>query len=60
MLFTSFGLEIGDAMHDDMVEEQRLVVDLNLARKQAAEVLHIPEKRKEKLHCSTVSNIIFF
>lgn len=56
--FTSFGLEIGDAVHDDMVKEQRLVVDLNLPRKQAAEVLHIPEKRKGKFDCSTFRNII--
>lgn len=32
MMLTSFGLEIGDAVHDDMVKEQRLVVDLNLSR----------------------------
>lgn len=46
VLFTSFGLEIGDTVHDDMVEEQRLVVNLNVAGKQAAEVLHIPENTK--------------
>lgn len=44
MTLTSFGLEIGDAVHDDMVKEQRLVVDFNLSRKQAAKVLHIPKK----------------
>lgn len=30
-------------MHDDMMKEQRLVVDLNVAREQPTEILHIPE-----------------
>lgn len=44
MSLTSFGLEVGDAVHDDVVEEQRLVVDLDVSGEQAAEVLHIPEE----------------
>lgn len=40
---TSFRLEIGDAVHDDMVKEQRFVVDLDVSGEQAAEVLYIPE-----------------
>lgn len=44
---TSFGLEVGDAVHDDMVQEQRLVVDLDVSGEQAAEVLHIPEGGRE-------------
>lgn len=43
MTLTSFGLEVGDAVHDDMVEEQGFVVDLDVSGEQAAEVLHIPE-----------------
>lgn len=40
---TSFRLKVGDAMHDDVMQEQRLVVDLNVAGEQPAEILHIPE-----------------
>lgn len=41
---TSFRLEVGDAVHDDVMEEQGLVVDLDVSGEQAAEVLHIPEQ----------------
>lgn len=41
---TSFRLEVGDAVHDDVVKEQGFVVDLDVSREQAAEVLHIPEQ----------------
>lgn len=30
-------------MHDDMMQEQRLVVDLNMSGEQPTEILHIPE-----------------
>lgn len=43
---TSFRLEVGNAVHDDMVEEQGFVVDLDVSGEQAAEVLHIPEQGK--------------
>lgn len=43
----SLGLEVGDAMHDDVMEEQRLVVDLDVSGQQAAKVLHIPEQRDQ-------------
>lgn len=46
MTLTSFGLEVGDAVHDDMVKEQGFVVDLDVSGEQAAEVLHIPEQGK--------------
>lgn len=45
---TSFRLEVGDAVHDDMVKEQGFVVDLDVSREQAAEVLHIPERGGDK------------
>lgn len=38
----SFGLEVGYAVHHDMVQEQRLVVDLDVAGQEAVEVSHIP------------------
>lgn len=43
MLVTSFGLEVGDAVHDDVMKEQRFVVDLDVSGEQATEVVHIPE-----------------
>lgn len=39
---TSLGLKVGNAVQDDVMKEQRLVIDLNVAGQQAAEVLHIP------------------
>lgn len=39
---TSFRLKIRDAMHDDMVKEQGLVVDFYVARKKTSKVMHIP------------------
>lgn len=44
MFVTSFRLKVGDAMHDDMVKEQGFVVDLDVSREQATEVVHIPER----------------
>lgn len=41
---TSLGLEVGNAVQDDVMKEQRLVIDLDVAGQQAAEVLHIPER----------------
>lgn len=65
MTLTSFRLKVGDAVHDDMVKEQGFVVDLDVSREQAAEVLHIPEQSRgqEKkdmsmLLCSLLSNWI--
>lgn len=46
MPLTSFRLKVGDAVHDDMVKEQGLVVDLDVSGEQAAEVLHIPERQR--------------
>jgi len=43
---TSFGLEVWDAVQDHMVKEQGFVVDLDMSREQATEVLHIPEQDK--------------
>ncbi len=39
---TSFRLKIRDAMHDDMVKEQGIVVDFYVARKETSEVMHVP------------------
>lgn len=44
MTVTSLRLEVGDAVHDDMMKEQGFVVNLDVSRKQAAEVFHIPEQ----------------
>lgn len=43
MKLTSFRFEVGDAMHDDMMEEQGFIVDFDVSGEQATEVLHIPE-----------------
>lgn len=60
MTLTSFGLEVGDAVHDDMVKEQGFVVDLDVSGEQATEVLHIPEKgkngEKEDMNMPPLSN----
>lgn len=50
---TSFGLKVGDAVHDDMMQEQRLVVDFYVSRQKAVEVLHIPAD-KVKAALSTI------
>lgn len=39
---TSFRLEVGDAMHDHVVQKQGLVVHFDGAGEQAAEVMHVP------------------
>lgn len=43
MTLTPLGLKVWDAMHDNVMKEQGFVVDLDVSREQAAEVLHIPE-----------------
>lgn len=43
-LLASFGLKVGDAVHDDVVQEEGLVVDLDVARQQAVEVAHVPAR----------------
>lgn len=45
---TSFRLEVGDAVHDDMVKEQGFVVDLDVSGEQATKVLHISEWGEDK------------
>ena len=59
---TSFGLKVGDAVHDDVVKEQWLVVDLDVSGEQAAEVLHIPGGGEKEdinmLLCPLLSNTI--
>lgn len=44
MFVTSFGLKVGDSVHDDVMKEQGFVVDLDVSGEQAAEVVHIPEQ----------------
>lgn len=39
---TAFRLEVGDTMHDDVVEEERFVVHLDAARKEPTEVMDVP------------------
>lgn len=39
---TSFRLEVGDAVHNHMVQKQGLVVHFDGAREQTTEVVHIP------------------
>lgn len=39
---TAFGLEVGDAMHDDVVQEERLVVHFDAAGEESAEVMDVP------------------
>lgn len=39
---TSFRLKVRDAVHDDVMEEQGFVVDLDVSREQTPEVLHVP------------------
>ena len=41
-VITSFRLEVGDAVHDHMVQKQGLVVHFDGAREQAAEIMHVP------------------
>lgn len=44
MFITSFRLKVGDAVHDHVVKKQGFVVDLDVSREQATEVVHIPEQ----------------
>lgn len=51
MTLTSLRLEVGNAMHDDMMQEQGFVVDLDVSREQATEVLHIPVGESARSEC---------
>lgn len=42
---TAFGLEVGDAVHDDVVQEEGFVVHLDAAGQQPAEVVDVPVGR---------------
>lgn len=39
---TAFRLKVGDAMHDDVVEEEGLVVHFDAAREEPTEVMDVP------------------
>jgi len=39
---TAFRLEVGDAVHDDVVEEEGLVVHFDAARQKPTEVMDVP------------------
>lgn len=39
---TAFRLKVGDAVHDDMMEEEGLVVHLDAAREEPTEVMDVP------------------
>lgn len=57
---TSFGLKVGYAVHDDMMQEQRLVVDFYVSGEKAIEVSHVPAdkgKYESKVSWNTVSII---
>lgn len=41
-MLTSFGLKVWYAVHDDMMQEQWLVVDFYVSGQKAVEVSHIP------------------
>lgn len=41
-VLTSFRLKVGDTVHDDVVQEERFVVDFDVPRQKAIEVSHIP------------------
>ena len=56
-ILTSFGLKVGDAMHDDMMQEQRLVVDLYVSGQKTVEVSHIPADNGEKVQ--NLSDVLF-
>lgn len=56
---TSFGLKVGYAVHDYMMQEQRLVVDFYVPGQEAVEVSHIPAD-KGKLRPKSLLNIILF
>lgn len=43
---TAFGLEVGNAVHDDVVEEEGLVVHLDAAREEPTEVMDVPGGRQ--------------
>lgn len=45
---TSFRFKVGDPVHDDVMEKQRLVVDFDVAGEQTTEILHIPTAKKGK------------
>ena len=40
---TAFRLEVGDAVHDDVVEEEGLVVHLDAAGQETTEVMDVPK-----------------
>lgn len=46
-ILTSFGLKVRYAVHDDVMQEQRLVVDFYVSRQKAVEVSHIPAEKRE-------------
>lgn len=56
---TSFGLKVGYAVHDYMMQEQRLVVDFYVPGQEAVEVSHIPAD-KGKLRPKSLLNKILF
>lgn len=43
---TSFRLEVGDAVHDHMVQKQGLAVHFDGAREQATGAMHVPGARR--------------
>lgn len=55
-MLTSFGLKVGYAVHDYMMQEQRLVVDFYVSREKAIEVLHIPADRKTEVFAFPTTN----
>lgn len=54
-LLTSFRLKVGDTVHDNVVKEERFVVDFDVSRQKAVEVSHIPADKLRKLRCEQAS-----
>lgn len=56
-LLTSFRLKVGDAVHDNVVEEERFVVDFDVSRQKAVEVSHIPADELRKLRWELANRV---
>lgn len=44
-------------MHDNVVKEERFVVDFDVSRQKAVEVSHIPEHKLKKLRCEIANKV---
>lgn len=58
-LLTSFRLKVGDAVHDNVVKEERFVVDFDVSRQKAVEVSHIPADKMKILRRELANRVAF-